>query len=1118
MNTNAKLIVKCLLATILVLFSVTGLYAQTNIISGVVTDAKNHEPVPGAAVMVKGSTRGIAVGADGKYSLQAKEGETLVCQLFGYKTIETVVGRGKVIDFALEEDHEVLDQAVVVGYGTLKKTQLVGAVENLSGEALEDRINPSITRTLQGQIAGLNIVQIDGKPNHSGEIHIRGNSNSYRTRTSAGKAAGSTRGIGTGTGALVLVDGVEGSLSQVNPDDVETVAVLKDAASASVYGARGAFGVILVTTKKPQTDRVSVNYSTAFTMNQRIIKWEDHIVSDGLEWATAFVDFFTGNDRTPTSSGTFPNAVNNISGTFSEAYYERLKEHAANGYADPVVVNDKGSYEYYGNTNWLKLFYTKRHYSQTHNLSINAASKRISYSLSGRFYGQGNIYKIGNENFETYNLRQKAAVKLTDWATIDNNTSFFKDYYNQPFFAYNMPFLRNIEHRGQPLFVPANPDGTHTRWGEDTGYWRFVEGDDYQESSSINFVTTTGLELQLIKDVLKVRGDFSYKARRYECDRVRTPSEYSMAPGKTTESIKQEDSYKSRWRNNTNYWSTNIVATWTPKLGENHDLNVVGGWNMENNKYTNFRVQRKGILYDSLPSYELMDGVDDSFDDYSSDYSIAGAFGRVNYTFLKRYIFEVAARYDGSSKFPTDKQWGFFPSASVGWRLSEEPFMDWSDGWLDNFKIRANVGTLGNANISPYTFLETMGVKKSGMLFDGQKVSYTSVPSIVPDDLTWEKVTTYDIGLDWDVLKSRLSFSGDYYVRTNTDVIITGPELPGVFGASAPRGNYGKLETKGWEISLSWRDQIKLYGKPLTYSVKGSLWDSNTWVRKYNNPNGNIYAAAYKDQKLGDIWGFRTDGYFLSNEEANNYSKDTFHKNGNNFQAFAGDLKFIDLNGDGKITTGAATLSDHGDLDIIGNETPHYQFGLNFDFDWNGIGLSLFFQGVGHRDWYPANESGFFYGMYNRPYGFLLKDQTGNNYVHVDYGTENWTVTNVDKKPYWTRRVGYAANRNVGPLSYENDYYLQNAAYVRLKNLTVSYTLPAKLTKKVHLNKVKFYLSGENLFTWSPLYKHTDMFDPEGIVSGDTDFGGDSSGLDGVGEGYAYPMLKSYTFGINLSF
>lgn len=1118
MNTNSKFIIKCLLATTLLLLSLTGLYAQTNIVSGIVTDAKSHEPVPGAAVMIKGSTRGVAVGSDGKYSLQADEGETLVCQLYGYKTIETVVGRSKVINFSLEEDNEILDQAVVVGYGTLKKTQLVGAVENLSGEALEDRVNPNITRTLQGQIPGLNIVQIDGKPTHSGQIHIRGNNNSYRTRSSATSASGATRGIGTGTGALVLIDGVEGSLSQVNPDDVETIAVLKDAASASVYGARGAFGVILVTTKKPQTDRISVNYNAAFTMNERIIKWEDHIVSDGLEWATAFIEFFQGNDRTPTSAGTFPNAVNNIAGTFSEAYYERLKEHAANGYANPVVVNDNGSYEYYGNTNWLKLFYTKHHYSQTHNVSINAASQKISYSLSGRFYNQGNIYKIGKENFETYNLRQKASVKLTDWATIDNNTSFFKDYYNQPFFAYNMPFLRNIEHRGQPLYVPTNPDGTHTRWGEDTGYWRFKEEDDFQESSSINFVTTTGLELQLIKDVLKVRGDFSYKARRYEADRVRTPSEYSMAPGKTTESVLQEDSYKSRWRNNTNYWSTNIVVTWTPNLGDKHDLNVVAGWNMENNKYKYYYVQRKGILYDSLPSFELMDGTDDSFSDYNTDYSIAGAFGRVNYTFLKRYIVEVAARYDGSSKFPSDNQWGFFPSASVGWRLSEEPWMDWSNGWLDNFKVRANVGTLGNANISAYSYLETMGVYKSSMLFDGKKVSYTSVPSIVPDDLTWEKVTTYDIGLDWDILKSRLSFSGDYYVRTNTDVIITGPELPGVYGASAPRGNYGKLETKGWELSLSWRDQVKLAGKPFTYSIKGSLWDSSTWVRKYNNPNGNIYAAAYVDQKLGDIWGFKTDGYFLSNEEANDYTKDSFHKNGNNFQEYAGDLKFIDLNGDGQISTGAATLSDHGDLAIIGNETPRYQFGLNFDFEWNGFGLNIFFQGVGKRDWYPANESGFFYGMYNRPYGFLLKDQTGDNYVHMDYSTENWTVTNADDSPYWTRRVTYSANRNVGPLSYENDYYLQNAAYVRLKNLTISYTLPEKLTKKVHLNKVKFYLSGENLLTWSPLYKHTDMYDPEGIVAGDTDFGGDTSGLSGVGEGYAYPMLKSYTFGINLSF
>lgn len=1113
-----KRILTCLTTLLLAtMFSVV-VQAQTRLVSGVVIDAKTNELVTGAGLFVKGTTRGTTSDVDGTYKLRAAKGEVIVCQFFGYKDAEVRVGDSDKINFSLVEDSQVLETSVVVGYGTLKKTQLVGAVENLSGEALEDRTNPSITRTIQGQIPGLNIVQVDGKPNHSGSIHVRGNSNSFRTRSSVGSASGSDRSIGTGTGALVLIDGVEGSLSQVNPDDVETIAVLKDAASASVYGARGAFGVILVTTKKPVQDKVSVNYNAAFTMNERIVKWEDHLETDSYKWAEAFVEFFRGNDRTPTSGGTYPNSINNIYGTFSEEYLQRLKEHSENGYANPVVLNDKGAYEYYGNTNWLKLFYTPRHSSQTHNISVNAASKKVSYSLSGRIYDQGNIYKIGNESFKTYNLRSKVSIKLSDWATLDNNTSFFKDDYTQPFYAADMPFLRNIEHRGQPMFVPENPDGSHTRWGEDTGYWRFKEGHDFQKQESSNFVTSTGLQIEFIKDVLKLRGDFSYKARRYQCDRVRTPSTYSMAPGQETDLIKQEDSYKSRWRNNTDYWSANIVATWTPKLGESHDLNVVGGWNVEDNVYTHFRVQRKGILYDSLPSYELMDGVDDAFDDYNSDYAIAGAFARANYTLLRRYIVELAARYDGSSKFPTKQQWAFFPSASIGWRISEEPWMEWAKSWMDNFKVRANVGTLGNANIGAYRFLETMGVNKSGMLFDGKKVSYTSLPRVVPDNLTWERVTTYDFGLDWDILKSRLSFSGDYYVRNNTDVIIGGPQLPGVFGASMPAGNYGKLQTKGWELSLSWRDHVQVANKPFTYSFKASLWDSRTWVMAYNNDTGSIYSAAYVGKELGDIWGFRTDGYFLSNEEAFNYTRNTFSKNGNNFAAYAGDLKILDLNGDGDISGGAGTLDNHGDLDVIGNEAPRYQFGFNMDFNWNGFGLNAFFQGVGHRDWYPSNESGFFYGMYNRPYGFLMKDQCGDNYAKIDYDKENWVVTNADKRPYWTRRVAYAANRNVGPLSYENDYYLQNAAYVRLKNLTFSYTLPKTLTQKLNLSRVKFYVSGENIFTWSPLFKHTSMFDPEGIVSGDSDFGGDRSGLSGVGEGYAYPMLKSYTFGINLSF
>ena len=257
----------------------------------------------------------------------------------------------------------------------------------------------------------------------------------------------------------------------------------------------------------------------------------------------------------------------------------------------------------------------------------------------------------------------------------------------------------------------------------------------------------------------------------------------------------------------------------------------------------------------------------------------------------------------------------------------------------------------------------------------------------------------------------------------------------------------------------------------------------------------------------------------MSNAEADNWVIDDFHKNGDNFRAYAGDLKFVDLNGDGRIGVGAGTLDDHGDLDRIGNMTPRFQFGLNMDFSWNGIGLSIFLQCVGKRDWYPECETGIFWGMYNRPYSALLKTQEGDNAVRIDYSTSDWKVTNADKNPYWTRQVAYAANRNVGPLTYENDHYLQNIAYVRLKNATLSYTFPEKLLKKAKMQSLKIYLTGENLLTFSPLYKHTKMFDPEGVESGDSDFNGAAAtGLYGVGNGYSYPILKSYTFGINVTF
>lgn len=964
------LLTKGLMTTVMaiLLFLVPSeVFAQKLTVSGFVKEAATNEPVPGAVVMVKGTSVGTSTDANGAYTLKADANAVLVCQLFGYKTVEVNVSKRTKLDILLQEDTQMLDATVVVGYGTLKKTQLVGAVENLSGEELEGRTNSNVTRSLQGQIPGLNIVQADGKPTHQGSITIRGNGTSYQSRKKVGGGAGNQKhSIGQGSSALVLIDGVEGDLTTVNPEDIETVAVLKDAASAAVYGARGAFGVILVTTKAPKTDKISVNYNGSVSLNRRNIMWEDELVTDGLQWLDTFVEFFRNDKRTPTSAGSLPGNVNNRSNTYSEAYHEEFRrrktdptyENYGKIYGDGKDVGFGGNYAYYGSTNWLDMFYKDMNMTQNHNLSINGASEKVSYAISGRYYGQDGIYKLGNEDFNQFNLRAKGSIKITDWLKLTNNTSVFKRKYHQPMVSGgSQPLLRQFEHRGQPIYPAFNEDGTLTFYGASCMYGAFEDGNTYQENNKLDIITSTTLDFEPIKNVLKFTGDFTYKAIRSTQARVSCIQSGYSAPGALE--TYNSSSYKSDWRFNTDYISSNIVGTYTPKLGDNHDLNIVAGWNLEKTNYRRLYLTRKDLLYPSIPSFELMASDEYGVEDRGHDKSMVGFFGRVNYTLLNRYIVEVAARYDGSSLFPSYSQWGFFPSASVGWRLSEEPWMKWAKSWMNNFKLRANVGSLGNATIDPYSFLELMGVSKSTKLINGEKVPYTTAAAIIPDNLTWETVTTYDVGLDADFLKSRLSISADYYVRDVKDMFIQGPDLPEVLGDSTPKGNYGAIQTKGWEATIGWRDSFKLAGKDFNYNIKASVWDSRTWVKKYYNINGDILNY-YEGKELGEIWGFRTDGYFLSNEEANNWATDKFHKNGSNFRAYAGDLKFIDINGDGKIDYGKGTLDDHGDLERIGNQSPRYYFGINLGANWNGIGVSVFLQGVGKRDWYPSCESGFF--------------------------------------------------------------------------------------------------------------------------------------------------------------
>lgn len=490
------LLTKGLMTTVMaiLLFLVPSeVFAQKLTVSGFVKEAATNEPVPGAVVMVKGTSVGTSTDANGAYTIKADANAVLVCQLFGYKTVEVNVSKRTKLDIILQEDTQMLDATVVVGYGTLKKTQLVGAVENLSGEELEGRTNSNVTRSLQGQIPGLNIVQADGKPTHQGSITIRGNGTSYQSRKKVGGSAGNQKhSIGQGSSALVLIDGVEGDLTTVNPEDIETVAVLKDAASAAVYGARGAFGVILVTTKAPKTDKISVNYNGSVSLNRRNIMWEDELVTDGLQWLDTFVEFFRNDKRTPTSAGSLPGNVNNRSNTYSEAYHEEFRrrktdptyENYGKIYGDGKDVGFGSNYAYYGSTNWLDMFYKDMNMTQNHNLSINGASEKVSYAISGRYYGQDGIYKLGNEDFNQYNLRAKGSIKITDWLKLTNNTSVFKRKYHQPMVSGgSQPLLRQFEHRGQPIYPAFNEDGTLTFYGASCMYGAFEDGNTYQVKS-----------------------------------------------------------------------------------------------------------------------------------------------------------------------------------------------------------------------------------------------------------------------------------------------------------------------------------------------------------------------------------------------------------------------------------------------------------------------------------------------------------------------------------------------------------------------------------------------------------------------------------------------------------
>lgn len=1064
---------------ILLFLASTSVFAQRMTITGIVSDS-DGVPLPGATVQIKGTLSGALTDVSGHYSIEVPgPNSILVFSFVGYAPSEVTVQNQTELNVALREDIQGLEEVVVVGYGTQKKANLTGAVDQVTSSSLENRTMSNLTQGLKGVVPNLNISLLDGKPNQSPSYNIRG-----------------LTSIGQGGSALILIDGVEGDPSLLNPNDIENISVLKDAASASIYGARGAFGVVLITTKNPTKGRTSLSYSSNFAIRKPIAVPD--LVTDGYTFAKMFAESYYNWENT------FPAAVNKTL-KFSQAYLDELERRSKNPLPtdkeveiDPVT----GDYVYYASHDKYKELYKDFTTGYEQNIAISGSTQTASFLLTGRLLDQPGLFRYNSDDYSMHNIRAKGAIQLYPWLTIENNSEYSDRSYHNPLnVGEGSGIWRNIGDEGHVLAPMFNPDGTITMSAAyNVGdLWYGKNGYDMKDRV---FRNTTGFISSFYNNKLRFRGDFTLRNTNNNEKRRQVPVPYSNHPG-VIAYVGTKTNDLRETRDDRQYLATNFYAEYENTFNSVHYLKLLAGYNYEQSTFQRVRVQRNGLIFDDASDLNLALGQSISTSGGWDRWNILGGFGRINYSFKDRYLVEINGRYDGSSKFPANQRFAFFPSYSLGWRVSKEAFWNVSPKIISDLKLRASYGSLGNGNVASYTYQEMLSISQSGRVLDGVKPQYTRNPSVLPEGLTWETATTMNAGIDITAFSDRLRFVGDAYIRNTTDMYTIGMTLPAVFGATPPKGNYADLKTVGWEGSLSWRYRLNISAKPLNYELRFTMADSRSKITKYNNPE-KVLTDYYEGMIVGEIWGYVTEGFFVDAEDIANHADQSLFKNTSSGANYPGDIKLLDSDKSGKVDFGTNRVGNTGDKRIIGNSSPRFTYTFNVNADWNSFFFSAFFQGVGKQQWWPSSEASLFWGQYNRPYNPLPVWHL-NNY---------WTPEHTDA--YLPRYVTRLANRSGAMLrDAPQTKYLQNIAYLRLKSIQFGYSLPANLVSRIGASSLKVYFSGENLWTYSPLYKIVGKshLDVENTGPSDKLFN-DSN----AGDGYNYPMLKNVTFGLSVTF
>lgn len=1025
---------KVLFIMSMLLCGIASVYAQQFSITGTVVDKKLGETVIGASVLVQGTANGVVTDLDGNFQLgNVSAGNHLVISYVGYQSQTIKVEGGKKhYKIDLIEDAKTLDEVVVVGFGTQKKVNLTGSVETVNSEALENRPIRSATDALQGAVSGLTVSSSSGAPGQFSSLKIRG-----------------TTSINSG-GALVIIDGMPGDINHVSPQDIENISVLKDAASSAIYGARAAEGVILITTKKGKSEKTRVEYSgnVSFNSPTRLPKSNnayDHAMLSNLAFTNAGL------------------AVN-----FSQEALDAIK--------DPNIVSiPKGNdFIYTADVDWIDLMMDNS-FQENHNLTVSKASDKLNYLFSASWLDQDGMFsEYGPDNFDRINLRSNVGVDLIkDKLTFDSkiNYTHINKLYHPKFgggmgndddaSGWSIPYITFIQAGpNMPVYdqngnyaryrMQANPVQAMREGGEGTFNRQKLEG-----IFTLSYKPLKGLLLKAIGGGVITndqRKEWRKAYGKYGPDGLISMGAGQRGPNE----VNQKTTH-------TQYLTGQLLAEYGTVINKLHDLKIMGGWSVEENLYEDLQAKRTDIVGNELPALNLgsTEGWSNSADE--TDWALISGFMRLNYSFASKYLVEANFRADASSRFSEKNRWGVFPSVSLGWRVTEEKFMQ-NQHLFSNLKLRLSWGQLGNQNgLGLYDHIPQY--KVGGYYPFASGLGQWAVNGVLPStERTWETVEMKNIALDMSFLDNRLSVTGEYFIKNNKDMLVN-IEMPSVIGIDVPTGNYGELEVKGWEVSVGWRDQIKDFSYGITFNLSDQKDKLVDYGIKYNGFTAGVNQKI-QGYSLGSIFGYQTDGYFTTQEEV--ASSAVF----NRAITGPGDIKYVDQDIDGKITA-------PNDLKYLGTTAPRYVFGLGLNADWKGFDFNILFSGVGKRDFYLNQEI-------MAPFS-------------VTWGNFSYTLHN----DYWTPENTNAAlprhYAGTGHNYQTSDHWLQNAAYVRVKNLQLGYTLNKKMTDAIRLERLRVYFSGDNLAEYSKLNK---AFDPELTTP----------------SGFMYPIMRSFSFGLNVTF